>query len=63
MRRKKIDLKKVLESLITVCPSCGVSISPAEVMRVDKAGLKCAVFEVRKLSLEAKKPVNSKVYL
>ena len=60
MQRKKIDLKKVLESLITVCPSCGVSISPAEVMRVDAEQMRCPkcgnIFE-------AKKPVNSKVYL
>jgi hypothetical protein len=27
-RRKKIDLKKVLESLNAICPSCGHSISP-----------------------------------
>jgi predicted RNA-binding Zn-ribbon protein involved in translation (DUF1610 family) len=51
MQRKKIDLKKVLESLITVCPSCGFSISPSEIARVDSERMRCpkcgAVFFAR----------------
>ena len=52
MQRKKIDLKKVLESLSTSCPSCGFSISPSEIVRVDSQRMRCPkcghVFEARK---------------
>jgi len=41
MQRKKIDLKKVLAALNTVCPSCGASISPAEIVRVDSERMRC----------------------
>jgi len=41
MQRKKIDLKKVLESLNAICPSCGHSISPAEIRRVDFQRMRC----------------------
>lgn len=41
MQRKKVDLKKVLESLTTVCPSCEASISPAEIVRVDSERMRC----------------------
>jgi ribosomal protein S27AE len=39
--RKKIDLQKVLSSLNTICPSCGYSISPAEIVRIDFERQKC----------------------
>jgi predicted RNA-binding Zn-ribbon protein involved in translation (DUF1610 family) len=41
MQRKKIDLNKVLAALNTVCPSCGVSIPPAQVVRVDSERMRC----------------------
>ena len=41
MQRKKIDRAKVLAALNTVCPSCGYSISPAEVVRVDMQRMVC----------------------
>jgi ribosomal protein S27AE len=51
MQRKKIDLKTVLASLNTTCPSCGYSISPAEIVRIDFERMLCpkcaAVFVVK----------------
>jgi ribosomal protein S27AE len=58
MQRKKINLEKVLEALNTPCPSCGYSISPGEVVRVDFERQKCpkcgSVFAA-KLSLYGKR--------
>jgi predicted Zn finger-like uncharacterized protein len=52
MQRKKIDLKKVSESLNTVCPSCESSIAPADVVRIDFTRMRCPkcghVFEAGK---------------
>jgi ribosomal protein S27AE len=52
MQRKKIDLKKVLECLNTACPSCGYSITPAEIVRIDFERQKCPkcgeTFDARK---------------
>jgi ribosomal protein S27AE len=51
MQRKKIDRAKVLAALNTTCPSCGYSISPAEIVRVDMQRMKCpkcgAVFDAK----------------
>jgi predicted RNA-binding Zn-ribbon protein involved in translation (DUF1610 family) len=41
MSRNKINLAKVLAALNTVCPSCGFSISPAEIVRVDSERMHC----------------------
>lgn len=41
MQRKKIDLKKVMESLNTTCPLCGFSITPDKVQRLDFTRIKC----------------------
>ena len=41
MQRNKINRAKVLAALTTVCPSCGFSISPAEVVRVDMQRMVC----------------------
>jgi len=35
MHKNKIDRAKVLAALNTVCPSCGYSITPIEVVRID----------------------------
>jgi hypothetical protein len=35
MHKNKINLAKVLAALNTICPKCGYSISPAQIMRVD----------------------------
>jgi hypothetical protein len=52
MQRKKIDLKKVLESLNTVCPSCGFSIPAYKLRRIDFTRMLCPkcrhVFEAGK---------------
>jgi ribosomal protein S27AE len=39
--KQKIDLEKVLVSLNTVCPKCGYSISPAQIMRIDSERMRC----------------------
>ena len=39
--RKKIDLPKVLNSLNVVCPECGYSIPPNEVVRLGKGLIRC----------------------
>ena len=39
--RKKIDLQKVLASLNTPCPKCGLEITPAEINRVRWEEIKC----------------------
>lgn len=36
VQKNKIDRVKILAALITTCPSCGYSISPAEIVRVDE---------------------------
>jgi ribosomal protein S27AE len=41
MQRKKIDLKKVLESLSTTCPSCGFPIPVDKVRRIDFTRMQC----------------------
>jgi len=38
MHKNKINRAKVVAALNTICPSCGHSISPAEVARVDLSG-------------------------
>ena len=52
-RKQKIDRQKVLAALNTVCPSCGVLIPPAEIMRIDSERMRCAkcghVFDAKKL--------------
>ena len=49
MQRNKINRAKVLAALNTTCPSCGFSISPAEVVRIDFERMRCpkcgAIFE------------------
>ena len=41
MHKNKINLEKVLAALNTTCPSCGYSISPAEIRRIDFERQKC----------------------
>jgi ribosomal protein S27AE len=41
MRRDEIDRAKILAALNTVCPSCGYSISPAEIVRIDFERMRC----------------------
>jgi ribosomal protein S27AE len=41
MHKNKVNLKKVLASLNTLCPLCGCSISPAEVLRIDFDRMRC----------------------
>jgi predicted Zn finger-like uncharacterized protein len=52
MQKNKINLAKVLAALNSVCPSCGASIPPAEVVRIDSERMRCPkcghVFEARK---------------
>lgn len=52
MQCKKIDLKKVLESLNTVCSSCGFSIPADKLRRIDFTRMQCPmcghVFEAGK---------------
>jgi predicted RNA-binding Zn-ribbon protein involved in translation (DUF1610 family) len=49
MQKNKINRAKVLAALNTTCPSCGFSISPAEVVRIDFERMRCpkcgAIFE------------------
>jgi predicted RNA-binding Zn-ribbon protein involved in translation (DUF1610 family) len=40
-RKEKIKLSKVLASLNTVCPKCGFSISPDQILRVDSERIEC----------------------
>ena len=52
MQKNKIDRTKVLAALNTICPSCGFSISPSEIVRVDSQRMRCPkcghVFEAGK---------------
>ncbi len=41
MHKNKINLEKVMAALNTTCPSCGYSISPAEIVRIDFERMKC----------------------
>jgi len=41
MRKNKINREKVIAALNTTCPSCGYSITPAEVVRIDFERMKC----------------------
>ena len=41
MHKNKINLEEVVASLNTVCPSCGHSISAAEIRRIDFERMKC----------------------
>jgi ribosomal protein S27AE len=41
MHKNKINLEKVLAALNVTCPSCGYSISPAEIVRIDFERMKC----------------------
>jgi ribosomal protein S27AE len=40
-RSRKINLKKVLASLNTMCPKCGFTIAPDQVKRVDFERMEC----------------------
>ena len=52
MHKNKINLTKVLAAMNTTCPSCGYSISKAEIVRLDFERQKCpkcgVVFEPTK---------------
>ena len=52
MQRNKINRTKVLAALNTICQSCGLSISPAEIVRIDSERMRCPkcgdVFEAGK---------------
>jgi len=52
MQRNKIERTKILAALNTICPSCGLSISPAEIVRIDSTRMRCPkcghVFEAGK---------------
>jgi predicted Zn finger-like uncharacterized protein len=52
MQKNKINRAKVLAALNTICPSCGASISPAEIVRIDSTRMQCPecghVFEAGK---------------
>jgi len=52
MQRKKIDLEKILANMNALCPSCGYSIPPAEMMRIDFHQMRCPkcghVFDAKK---------------
>jgi ribosomal protein S27AE len=39
--KNKINLEKVIAALNTVCPACGYSITPSEVLRVDFERMRC----------------------
>jgi len=41
MHKNKINRAQVLAALNTICPSCGFSIPPAEVVRVDMQRMVC----------------------
>jgi predicted RNA-binding Zn-ribbon protein involved in translation (DUF1610 family) len=41
VQRKKVDLKKVLSAMNTTCPSCGYSIVPSEIVRIDFERMIC----------------------
>jgi ribosomal protein S27AE len=41
MHKNKINRAKVLAALNTICPSCGYSITPAEIVRVDAERMRC----------------------
>jgi len=39
--KQKIDREKVQAALNTLCPKCGHSITPAEVLRIDFDRMQC----------------------
>jgi ribosomal protein S27AE len=39
--KNKINRAKVLAALNTICPKCGYSISPAQIMRIDFDRMRC----------------------
>ena len=41
MPRGKINLDKIRASLNTICPSCGYSIPPNELERIDFTQVRC----------------------
>ena len=41
MHKNRINRGKVMAALNTSCPSCGYSISPAEIVRIDFERQKC----------------------
>jgi predicted RNA-binding Zn-ribbon protein involved in translation (DUF1610 family) len=41
VQKNKINRAKVLGALNTACPSCGRSISPDQVMRIDSERMRC----------------------
>ena len=41
MQKNNINRAKVLAALNTICPSCGLSISPAEIVRIDSTRMRC----------------------
>jgi ribosomal protein S27AE len=41
MHKNKINRAKVLAALNTICPKCGYSISPAQIMRIDFDRMRC----------------------
>ena len=53
--RKKTNLPKVLESLTTLCPACGFSITPEKIRRIDSTKIVCP--DCGKV-FEPQKPVN-----
>jgi hypothetical protein len=51
--RKKIDLKKIIDSLHTICPKCARVIEPHEIRRVNFEEMICPECGER---FDAKKP-------
>ena len=41
MQKNKINRAEVMATLNTVCPKCGNSISPAQIMRIDSERMRC----------------------
>jgi ribosomal protein S27AE len=41
MHKNKINRAKVLAALNTICPKCGYSISPAQIVRIDFERMRC----------------------
>jgi predicted RNA-binding Zn-ribbon protein involved in translation (DUF1610 family) len=41
MHKNKINRAQVMAALNTTCPSCGYSISPAEIVRIDFERMCC----------------------
>jgi predicted RNA-binding Zn-ribbon protein involved in translation (DUF1610 family) len=40
-KKSKINLEKVMAALNTVCPKCGVTITPAQIRRIDFERIQC----------------------